>query len=196
MLRISPVDPKSIARVKLEGARQVLVSAVNGRVRVFNESGLLVANMNPGVAMVFTPQAAQAATFQMSGCLLETRDGKFFLMDPNQTVELRGSDLNKEINNRVAVGGTAFRSAIPTPPATQVIQVESMKQTDVGGCLESVKKLESAGHKVEAGAGGPGGVPPKTGTSHAGIYAGVGAAAVGGIVAAVVAGGGKKSTSP
>ena len=57
-LRISPVDSKAIARVKLEGENQVLVAAVNGRVRVLNESGLLVANMERGTALLFTPQAA------------------------------------------------------------------------------------------------------------------------------------------
>ena len=196
-LRISPIDPKSIARVKLEGSKQVLVAAVNGRVRVFNESGQLVANMEPGVALMFTPQAAQAGTFQMSGCLLETKDGKFFLMDSNQTVELRGSGLASEINNRVTVSGTAFRSATPTPPATQVVQVESVNQTEAGGCLESISKLESAGLKVEKGPGRDTVVPKRAEKSHAGIYAGVAVAVAGGIGAAIALGkGGKSSTSP
>ena len=34
----------------------------------------------------------------------------------NQTVELRGSDLAGEINNRVDVSGSAFRSAVPAAP--------------------------------------------------------------------------------
>jgi len=66
-LRISPAGTKSIARVKLAGEKQVLVAAVNGPVRVFNQIGLLVANMPAGAALLFTPQAGQASTFQMSG---------------------------------------------------------------------------------------------------------------------------------
>ncbi|MBI1790324.1 MAG: hypothetical protein HYR60_22560, partial [Acidobacteria bacterium] len=69
-LRIATADSKSVARVKLEGEKQVLVAAVTGPVRVYNEIGLLVANMEPGVALMFTPQAAQPGAFQMSGCLL------------------------------------------------------------------------------------------------------------------------------
>src|SRR5207249_4170651 len=116
-LVISPSGAKSIARVKLEGEKQVLVAAVNGRVRVSSESGLLVANVESGATLLFTPQAAQAGTFQMSGCLLQTSDGKFLLIEANQTVELRGSGLEGEINNQVEVTGTAFRSAVPAPPA-------------------------------------------------------------------------------
>ncbi len=106
----------SIARVKLEGPRQLLVSAVNGRVRVLNDAGLLVANIQPGAALLFTPQAAEAGTFKMSGCLVASVDGKFFLVDPNQTVELRGTGLSAEANNHVDITGTAFRSAVPRRP--------------------------------------------------------------------------------
>jgi hypothetical protein len=197
-LRISPLDAKSIARVKLEGARQVLVAAVNGPVRVFNEAGLLVANVKPGAALLFTPQAAEAGTFKMSGCLVESADGKFFLVDPTQTVELRGSGLEKEANNQVEISGTAFRSAVPAPPAAQVVQVadDGLKQTAVGGCDDAIAKLESSGVKAAKP-----GQPVKTAAidhpkSHVGIYAGVGVAVAAGVGAAVALGGGKKSTSP
>lgn len=197
-LRISTDGAKAIARVKLEGEKQVLVAAVNGRVRVLNEGGLLVANLKPGASLLFTPQAAQSAAFQMSGCLVGTRDGKFLLVDSNQTVELRGSGLAAEINNRVEVTGTAFRSAVPTPPAAQVIQVDGIKRAEAGGCQEAIAKLESEGVKVlKAGQASAGKAPAaaKSGGSHAGIYAGVAVAVAGGVGAAVALGG-KKSTSP
>ncbi len=197
-LRISPLDAGSIARVKLEGPRQVLVAAVNGRVRVLNDAGLLVANIQPGAALLFTPQAAEAGTFKMSGCLVASVDGKFFLVDPNQTVELRGTGLSAEANNHVDITGTAFRSAVPAPPASQVVQVDSngLKQTAVGGCEESISKLESSGVKVAKP-----GQPVKAAVStqpksHVAIYAGVGIAVAAGVGAAVALGGGKKSTSP
>jgi hypothetical protein len=196
-LRISPIDDKSIARVKLEGDKQVSVAAVNGRVRVSTEAGLLVANVAPGKSLLFTPQAAQAETFQVSGCLLQMKTGQFLLVDPNQTVELRGTGLEQEINNRVEVAGTAFRSAVPTPPATQVIQVDRIKQVAVDTCLEVIDTIERTGVKVvrpgeTVKAAGPAVKAP----SHAGIYAGVAVAIGGGVGAAVALSGGKKSTSP
>lgn len=196
-LKISPSDAKSIARVKLEGRTQVLVAAVNGPVRVLNEAGMLVANMEPGIALLFTPQAAQAGDFQMSGCLLQTRDGKFLLVDPNQTVEVRGENLAPEMNNHVEVTGTGFRSAVPTLPASQVVQILSLKRVAVGGCNESIAKLERDGVKVNrSGAATVGRNGPVTTTkSHTGIYVGVAVAAAGGIGAAVALGG-KKNTSP
>jgi len=196
-LRISPGDTKAIARVKLEGDKQVLVSAVNGPVRVFNDSGLLVANVERGMALLFTPQAAQPSAFQMSGCLLQTADGKFLLVDPNQTVELRGSDLAQETNNRVEVKGTAYRSAPPIPPASQVVQVDSIQRTDVGGCLEAINKVESAGVKlVKPGPTVSPTLPQVAKTSHTGIYVGVGVAAAAAVGIGVGLSGGKKSTSP
>jgi hypothetical protein len=195
-LRISPLGAGSIARVKLEGNKQVLVAAVNGRVRVVSEAGLLVANVQPGAALLFTPQVAAAGTFQMSGCLLETQDGKFLLVDANQTVELRGSGLAADINNRVEVTGAAFRSAVPAPPAVQVVQAENVKRMEEGGCDEAIAKVESAGVKVLRPGQSTVAKPPKaSGGSHAAIYAGVGVAVAGGIGAAVALSG-KKKTSP
>jgi hypothetical protein len=195
-LRISPVDAKAIARVKLEGEKQVLVAAVNGPVRVFNESGLLVANMERGMSLLFTPQAAQPSAFQMSGCLLQTEDGKFLLVDPNQTVELRGDDLAKEVNNRVEVNGTAYRSAAPAPPASQVVQVDSMKRTEVGGCLEAISKVEDAGVKVVKPGQPVRALPHVADKSHTGIYVGVGVGVAAAVGIGVGLSGGKKSTSP
>jgi hypothetical protein len=127
---------------------------------------------------------------------VQTNDGKFLLVDPNQTVELRGSDLAKETNNRVEVGGTAYRSTTPTPPASQVVQVDTMKQTGVGGCLEAISKVESAGVKVlKPGSTNPA-LPRIAGKSHTGIYVGVGVAAAAAIGIGVGLSGGKKSTSP
>ena len=195
-LRISPVGARSIARVKLEGDKQVLVAAVNGRVRVVTDKGLLVANVQPGSTLLFTPQAAAAGTFQMSGCLLETTEGKFLLVDANQTVELRGSGLVADVNNRVEVTGTAFRSAVPAPPAVQVVQADNVKRVEEGGCEEAIGKVEAAGVRAVRPGQTTVAKPTKpSGGSRAGIYAGVAVAVAGGIGAAVALGG-KKKTSP
>ena len=196
-LQISPVDSKSIARVKLEGEKQVLVTAVNGPVRVFNEGGLLVANLERGNALLFTPQAAQPSAFQMSGCLVQTAEGKFLLVDPNQTVELRGTDLAQEANNHVEVNGTAYRSAVPAAPATQVVQVDSLKRASAGGCEEEIAKIENSGVKVAKPGQTATKVAPHVGSpSHTGIYVGVGVAAAAAVGIGVGLSSGKKSTSP
>jgi len=157
-----------------------------------------VANVTAGTSLLFTPQAAQAGTFQMSGCLLQTREGKFLLVDANQTVELRGTGLAAEMNNQVEVSGSAFRSAVPAPPAAQVVQADSVKRVEGGDCSEAIAKVESAGVKVLRPGQSTASVPkPKSGSSsHTGVYVGVAVAAAGGIGAAVALGGGKKSTSP
>ena len=52
--------PGSLARVKVENGRNVLVSAVRGALRVTNAGGVLVARMETGNSRVFEPQAAGA----------------------------------------------------------------------------------------------------------------------------------------
>ncbi|MGH9660029.1 MAG: hypothetical protein ACRD96_15885, partial [Bryobacteraceae bacterium] len=147
-LRIATAAAKSVARVKLQGERQVLVAALAGPVRVFNEIGLLVANLEPGASLLLTPQAAQPGAFQMTGCLVQTRDGRFLIVEANQTIELRGSGLAAEVNNRVEIRGNAFRSAAAAPPASQVVQVDSLKQVAAGGCQDVAARLESAGVRM------------------------------------------------
>ena len=57
-LRIAADEPRSMARVQIESPKNVLVTAINGPVRVYNEIGLLVANVTPGIPLAFQPQAA------------------------------------------------------------------------------------------------------------------------------------------
>ena len=49
-LRIETDEAKALARVKIESAKSVLVTAVDGPVHVYNEIGLLVANVSFGKA--------------------------------------------------------------------------------------------------------------------------------------------------
>jgi len=105
------------------------------------------------------------------------------------------SAIRTHLGNRVEVTGSAFRSAVPAPPASQVVQVEGMKRVALGGCDEAIAKVESTGVKVlRPGQSASGPAKVKSG-SHTGIYAGVAVAAAGGIGAAVALSQ-KKSTSP
>src|SRR5262249_52129924 len=114
-LRIEPRDPKAVAQVGFAGKDAVLVAALRGPVRVFNHAGLVVADVFPGLAMSFVPQAGAPDASSLAGCLVKTRDGKYTLKDEKSgvTVELRGSDLEANVGQRVEVAGTALRSLQP-----------------------------------------------------------------------------------
>ena len=186
-LRVMTSGAKAMARVRLDGTNTVLVAAVNGPVKVYNQAGLLVANVHPGAALSFQPQAGSADSFQMSGCLL-MKEKRFILVDltANQTVEVRGDSLAGEVGNRIQVTGTAMPSAKPVTGASQVIEVKKFEQIGRGGCVAAAAGA-NASTKAEA-----------AGKSHTGaIVAGVlVAGAGGGIVAAVCCKGKKSSTSP
>ncbi len=186
-LRISG-DSGSVARVRIDGPKSVMVSALNGPVHVYNDIGLLVANVKPGVPLAFEPQAAPPTASERSGCLLVSKEDrtKFILVDTvaNVTVELRGENLADQVGKQVTITGTAFRSAVPVTGAAQVIQVQSLKVVSEGGC-SSVPAASS--RPAPAPVAKTGGL--SNGAKVAIAVVGVGAAA-GGVVAAA---GGSKS---
>jgi hypothetical protein len=191
-LRIRPADRRSVARVRLDGDRVVLVAAAGGPVRVYNRIGLLVANVKPEMALRFEPQAAPENSFKMAGCLLR-KQGKFVLADEtgSQVVELQGMDFAPQLGNRVQVSGTALPGVTPVEGASQAIQVQTIEQVAPGGCLGIANQIGAETPTVAA----PG---PVEKTSHTGaIIAGVAVAgAGGGIAAAVCCKGSKTLASP
>jgi hypothetical protein len=165
-------DAKSVASVKYDGEKTVLVAALNGPVQIFTADGLLMAKVNAGMALSLTPDPAQAGSSALTGCVVR-RDGAFLLNDPiaNITVELRGDGLDQYVGKRVEASGTPFRSATGAAGASQVIRVTTIKQVE-GACA-----AEPAG--VQAPRPKPGAAPKST--SHGAIIAvvvvGAGAAA-------------------
>ena len=141
-LRITADGSKSIARVRLDGPNALLVSAMNGPVRVSTASGLLVASLKAGNSFRFQPQAGASDSFEISGCLLK-KNGSFIIVDhtTNQILELIGSDMSSSLGNRVTVKGAAARGAKPMEGAAQVIQVASMTQIGPGGCLATASSV-------------------------------------------------------
>ena len=138
-LRIATDEPKTVARVRIDGSKNVMVAAVNGPVRVYNEIGMLVANVKPGVPLVFEPQAAAPTASERTGCLAQSKEDptKFVLVDQiaNVTVEVRGVGLAEQVGNKVKISGTAFRSATPVAGASQVIQATIVELITRGGCV-------------------------------------------------------------
>ncbi len=141
-LRITPTGSKTIARVSLDESSGVLVSAVNGPVRVSTASGLLVASLRAGNSYRFQPQAGASDSFEISGCLLR-KSGSFIIVEQttNQVFELIGSDMSSSLGNRVTVKGGTARGAKPLEGAAQVIQVASVTQIGPGGCLAAASSV-------------------------------------------------------
>ena len=187
-LRIATGEPKTVARVRIDGSKNVMVAAVNGPVRVYNEIGMLVANVKPGVPLVFQAQAAAPTASERTGCLARSKEDptKFVLVDQlaNVTVEVRGTGLAEQVGNQVKISGAAFRSATPVAGASQVIQVTTVEVVTRGGCTTVPVVPATAG---AAGTKTAGGI--SNGAKIAIAVVAVGGAA-GGIVAAT---GGSKS---
>jgi hypothetical protein len=180
----------AITRVKLEGDGKVIVAAVRGAVRVTNSTGVLVATIEAGKSLDLEPQAVGAsAPTKVTGCLLE-KAGKAIVVDQTTSVvlELLGTDLEKEIGNRVEITGVAETSPASVPGASQLIRVAGLKVVGKGGCSSVAKKIGAT-----AGAGAVAGTAVGTaGAATVGAATGIGAgtiAVIGGVAAAATVGG-------
>ena len=194
-LRIATAGANSVARVRLDGEKAVLVAAVKGPVRVFSRAGLLVANVAANTTLRFEPQAGSPDAFEISGCLLR-KAGKLIVVDQttNQIVELRGdaAKLAAEVGNRVQIKGVADRSAEAAAGASLIVEVSAIEQVGLGGCLATAA---SVGADSPGGGGGPAAAAPKSG-GHGALIAGVAVLGAGGAIAGVVLTTRKKSKSP
>ena len=181
-LRISAATRESVARIKLEGGRKVIVAAVRGSVQVRNASGLLVANVDAGRSLDLEPQVAGAAApTRVSGCLL-SKSGKIILVEQttNVVLELEGPGLDKEIGNHVEISGAPLNQPPSVPDASQLIRVAALKQVSKGGCSTTARKVGAVA-VAASGAAASGGA---AGTGAAGA---AGAASAGGIGVATIA---------
>jgi hypothetical protein len=178
-LIVRPDTAHTSGRVLLEGGERVQVAALTGSLRVLNSGGLLVATVDPGVALAFQ---ASAEPEKLTGCLRAV-PGHYILTDEvtNVTVELSGPGLDRESGNRVEVTGAMDPTAAPVSGTTQYIRISQLKRMGKG-CLGNKAAAAGAGGAAgkAAGAGG-GGV--------AGLSIGATAAVIGGVAAAAVVGG-------
>ena len=161
-LRISPASADASGRIIRSGAKTVQVAAGGGTMRVFNAGGILVANVAPGTALEFEPQAAGAAPpSSFLGCLLK-KQGKFILYDQTAriVVELRGTGFEREWGNRVQVIGTTD-AATQSDVGAQVVDVTSLTRFAVGGCSPVAGAL-GAELPPSAAPPAPGAPPPTT----------------------------------
>ncbi|MEQ1884623.1 MAG: hypothetical protein ABL967_06135 [Bryobacteraceae bacterium] len=175
-LRVIPETGNSTARVLVTQGNQVQVASVTGSLRVLNARGVLLASLPQGVALAFEPQTAGTSTRVIGR--LENRGGHFILTDEttNVTLEIFGTDLQKDVGYRVeAIGGTDA-AATPISDASQVLRATS------------VKRLSNS-KTVAAGVGGASG-GTATGSTASGVaISGTTIAVIGGGAAAAVLGG-------
>jgi hypothetical protein len=146
---------------------------------VMNAKGTVIANLTPGTALEFDPQASsQGEPWKLSGCL-RAIPGHFMLTDDttNVTVEAMGAGLDKEAGNRVEIIGAMDPTGSPVSGASQVIRVSQLKRIGKG-CPASAGKGAAA-----AGAGGAAAGSTIAGISTTTILI------IGGVAAAAAVGG-------
>jgi hypothetical protein len=143
----------------------VQVAALSGPVRVTAANGVLLANLQEGKTLDFTPDSTGPATpTTVTGCL-EGSSGKFLLTDEASLVrfEVLGASLDKEVGRRVQLEGTVT----PVPDSLSQIQSANVKELS-RKCSHNGTAAAAAG----VGAAGAAGT-------------GAGAATAGGIGAAI-----------
>ena len=176
------------ATVSMRNQGVIEVAALTGNVQVFNAAGMNVANLLPGRALDLKPQDAGAsAPSSLTGCAVKSGANTLMTDETsNVTVQLRGQ--NVRAGRRVQINGTMVPNATPPSPATQVINVTSVKE--VGGTCKPGAAAAAAG----AGGAAAGGAAAGAAAGAAGVsastavIAGVAAAAAAGVGGAAAAG--------
>lgn len=182
-LRIQTGGPGALAQVRLTGAHNVQVAALEGSARVFSKTGVLVARLDPGLTNTFDPYAAPPDAFDMRGCLLYHPDGgQIGLAVDDQIYQITGAHLAGIVGNRVhAVGSSGTTGAMPGVSA--VVGVTSLEVTDVGGCVAAAARFPGWSATPPSGTAA---VMATAGGHHTGlIIAGVAVVAAGGAILAV-----------
>ncbi len=172
---------KSSASVSMRDQGVVEIAALTGDVRVFNAAGLNVANLVPGRALDLRPQDAGAsAPSSLTGCAVKSGNNTLLTDETSKvTVQLNGG--NVKTNKRVQVSGTMVPNATPASGATQVINVNNVKE--VGGSCRS--GAVAGGTAAAAGGAAAGGAGISAGTA---VVAGIAVAAGVGVGAAAASG--------
>jgi hypothetical protein len=185
-LKIQPTSSTSIARVKVDGDKQILVTALNSPVNVLNKDGMLVARVAPGLPLSFLPQAGAGPAFDSTGCIL-VKGGVPVLVDStgNQITEIRGLNLSKAVGNTVEIVGISDSSATPAGGASSVVKGSKATVTKKGGCAALATKIGASTSVAGLAAGTAGTTTAATG---AGVGFGTGAVAGISIAAATAVG--------
>jgi hypothetical protein len=150
-LRIAPSAGDAVVQVEKTGQAQVVVATTAGSAEVRNASGVLIASLNPHMALAFDSAASSGQTGAAAGAVkltgvVQTAGGNFFLTDSTTgvKVELRGDNLARYAGTTVTFSGSIIPGEVPAAGASQVVQVVSI----------DVVRSAAPGTAVAAGAGG------------------------------------------
>jgi len=188
-LRIAPAAKDSVVQVDVKSTSRISVYAFAGGAQVRNSSGLLIASLNPGMALEFdTPGQSGGSTAVTITVMVTTKDGIFFMKDATTNViaQIKGKDkdLAKLVGKRTEVTGSLIPDATPVAPATEVIAM--------------VKSRILGGGALPATAGAAGTAGAAVGLSTGATVAIIGGVVVAGTVGGLAAAGtfNSSSTSP
>ena len=191
-LRISPAAKDAVVQVDVKSTSRISVYAFAGSAQVRNSSGLLIANLNPGMALEFdTPGQSGGSTAVTITGMVTTKDGIFFMKDDTTNViaQIKGENkiLAKLVGKRTEVTGSIIPNATPVVPATEVVAM--------------VKSRILGGGPLPAGAataGAAGAAGAAVGLSTGATVAIIGGVVVGGTIGGLAAAGtfSSSTTSP
>jgi len=132
-LRIVSTSNDAVIQVDIQSPKHLSVAARSGVAQVRNTSGMLLAEVRPGLALAFDEQTGGNTAVEITGTVTE-KDGKYFLTDSttNLTYELRGPDVAKYKGKKVKVVGAMIPGAVLTGGATAAVAVSSISAVAVG----------------------------------------------------------------
>ena len=150
-LRIAPSAGDAVVQVEKTGQGQVVVATEGGSAEVRTASGLLIASLNPHMALAFDTGASGGQTGAAAGAVnltgvVQTAGGNFFLTDSTTgvKVELRGDNLARYAGKTVTFSGSMIPGETPASGASEVVQVVTI----------DVVRSATAAPAAAAGAGG------------------------------------------
>ncbi|HTM49893.1 MAG TPA: hypothetical protein VL285_14470 [Bryobacteraceae bacterium] len=167
-LKIRP-ESEGAAQVTVRQPGMVRVAALTGPVRVTAANGVLLAKLQAGHTVDFTPDASgPAAPALVTGCL-ETGSGKYLLTDEVSLVrfEITGAGVDKEVGHRVQIAGTVT----PVPESMSRIHSTAVKELSKK-CSTRIKGAAAAG----VGAAGAAGAAGAGGAASGGAIGAIGSA--------------------
>jgi len=149
-LQIAPAAKDSVVQVDVKSASRVSVYAFAGSAQVRNSSGLLLASLDPGMALDFDnpPQASGSTAVTLTGMVSEP-NGNYFITDSttNTVAQIEGKDLAKLVGKRATVQGSLIPGETPAAGASEVVSVATAHIVGAGAGAAVATGL-SVGAKV------------------------------------------------
>ena len=157
-LRVVPDSPTARGVVSLEHDASLRVSALSSGVRVTTAGGFLLAVVQPGRALAFSPATSGANPMSVTGCLRKKAGVYLLTVATGVVYELTGKDLDSMVGATVTITGTADLNTKARGGASQVIAVSAASADKDARCSAVVgmafgTKMIIAGVSVAAAAG-------------------------------------------